>query len=144
MPLVLGEVREWTSAQRNAGARLLGTTLAFAQAAATSHLAAVIGACNAAVSDEDRDTAERVVGAAHVLGAYVPPAEWLPLSLDTVTAEKALPGHRAAALVIAAALLRAAPQGSLAGEPMALLARGLASEHVRACDHAAVTLNPEP
>ena len=37
-----------------------------------------------------------------------------------------------------AALLRAAPPGSLAGEPMAMLASGLASEHVRACDHPAV------
>ena len=37
MPMVLGEVREWTAAQRNGGARLLGTTLAFAQATAGSH-----------------------------------------------------------------------------------------------------------
>lgn len=71
-------------------------------------------------------------------GAYVPPVEWLPLSLEAITGEKTLPGHRAAALVIAAALLRAAPPGSLAGEPMAMLAAGLASEHVRACDHPAV------
>jgi dynein assembly factor 5 len=46
--------------------------------------------------------------------------------------------QRAAALVIAAALLRAAPPGSLAGEPMALLATGLANESVRACDHPSV------
>ena len=87
MPLVLGEVREWTSAQRNAGARLLGTTLAFAQSAASSHLSAIISACNNAVSDEDKDTAERILGAARVLGAYVPPVEWLPLSLETITGQ---------------------------------------------------------
>ena len=87
MPLVLGEVREWTSAQRNGGARLLGTTLAFAQSAASSHLSAIINACNNAVSDEDKDTAERIVGAARVLGAYVPPVEWLPLSLETITGQ---------------------------------------------------------
>ena len=41
---------DWTSAQRNGGARLLGTTLAFAQSAATSHLSTIIISCNNAVS----------------------------------------------------------------------------------------------
>jgi hypothetical protein len=55
------------------------------------HLAAIINSCNNAVSDEDKDTAERVVGAARVLGAHVPPAEWLPLALEAVTADKTAP-----------------------------------------------------
>ena len=139
VPLALGEVREWTAAQRNAGARLLGTVLAFAQSSAVSHLAVLVGACNSAVTDEDKDTAERIVGAARVLGAYVPAADWMPLTMDAVTAEKATPTQRAAALVVASAFLRAAAPGSgLAGEPMALLAASLAGEHVRACEHPAV------
>ena len=73
LPLALRETKEWTAAQRNAGARLLGTTLAFAQseAADARYLSSVIAALNAAVSDEDADTAERVVGAARILGAFV-------------------------------------------------------------------------
>jgi len=70
-------------------------------------------------------------------GAHAAPADWLPLSLDAATSERASPAQRASALVIAAAALRSAPAGSLAGEPIATLARGLASESLRACDDAA-------
>jgi hypothetical protein len=48
-------------------------------------------------------------------GAHAAPADWLPLSLDAATSERASPAQRASALVIAAAALRSAPAGSLAG-----------------------------
>mmetsp|Transcript_5713 Transcript_5713/g.23486 ORF Transcript_5713/g.23486 Transcript_5713/m.23486 type:complete len:938 (-) Transcript_5713:210-3023(-) len=135
----LTEVREWTSGKRNAGARLLGTIVAFAEAAASRHLGDLMKEIVAAVGDDDRDTAERVVVAARVLGAHVSPSHWLPIALDHVVADKASPATRASALVILAAMLRVAPRGSLAGEPMRLLAAGLASAPVRgSMDHPAV------
>ena len=78
----LTEVREWTSGKRNAGARLLGTIVAFAEASASRHLGDLIKEIVAAVGDDDRDTAERVVVAARVLGAHVSPSHWLPIALD--------------------------------------------------------------
>ena len=135
----LTEVREWTSGKRNAGARLLGTIVAFAEASASRHLGDLIKEIVAAVGDDDRDTAERVVVAARVLGAHVSPSHWLPIALDHVVADKASPASRASALVILAAMLRVAPPGSLTGEPMRLLAAGLASGSVRgSMDHPAV------
>lgn len=135
LPAALAETREWTASQRNAGARLLGTTLAYARDAATPRLASVISTCVAAVSDDDRDTAERVVTAARLVGAYVSPSDWLPLCVDAFAAEKATPAQRASGLVVVAAATRGAPPGSLAGEPIATLAAGLACERVRGCDH---------
>ena len=74
-----------------------------------------------------------------MLGAHVSPSHWLPIALDHVTAEKGSPASRASALVVLAAMLRVAPAGSLAGEPMAQLAAGLQSEHLRSVmDHPAV------
>ena len=135
----LTEVREWTSGKRNAGARLLGTIVAFAEASASRHLGDLIKEIVAAVGDDDRDTAERVVVAARVLGAHVSPSHWLPIALDHVVADKASPASRASALVILAAMLRVAPPGSLAGEPMRALAAGLAGDAVRgSMDHPAV------
>jgi dynein assembly factor 5 len=135
----LADVREWTSGQRNAGARLLGTILVFAESASSKHLGDLIKEIVAAVGDDDKDTAERVVIAARVLGAHVSPSHWLPIALDHVTAEKGSPASRASALVVLAAMLRVAPAGSLAGEPMAQLAAGLQSEHLRSVmDHPAV------
>ena len=135
----LADVREWTSGQRNAGARLLGTILVFAESASSKHLGDLIKEIVAAVGDDDKDTAERVVIAARVLGSHVSPSHWLPIALDHVTAEKGSPASRASALVVLAAMLRVAPAGSLAGEPMAQLAAGLQSEHLRSVmDHPAV------
>ena len=135
----LTEVREWTSGKRNAGARLLGTVVSFAEASASRHLGDLMKEIVAAVGDDDRDTAERVVTAARVLGAHVSPSHWLPIALDHVVAEKASPATRASALVILAAMLRVAPPGSLAGEPMRALAAGLAGDAVRgSMDHPAV------
>ena len=134
LPAALSETREWTASQRNAGARLLGTTLAFARDAATPRLASIISTCVAAVSDDDRDTAERVVTAARLVGAYASPRDWIPLCVDAFAAEKATPAQRASALVVVAAATRGAPMGSLAGEPIATLAEGLACARVRGCD----------
>ena len=135
LPAALSETREWTASQRNAGARLLGTTLAFARDAATPRLPSIISTCVAAVSDDDRDTAERVVTAARLVGAYASPRDWIPLCVDAFAAEKATPAQRASALVVVAAATRGAPMGSLAGEPIATLAEGLACARVRGCDH---------
>ena len=79
----------------------------------------------AAVGDDDRDTAERVVTAARVLGAHVSPSHWLPIALDHVVADKASPASRASALVILAAMLRVAPRGFPGGRAHAR-ARGRA------------------
>ena len=100
--------------------------VSFAEASASRHLGDLMKEIVAAVGDDDRDTAERVVTAARVLGAHVSPSHWLPIALDHVVADKALPATRASALVILAAMLRVAPPGSLAGEPMRALAAGLA------------------
>ena len=77
--------------QTKRGARLLGTIAAFAEASASRHLGDLIKEIVAAVGDDDRDTAERVVVAARVLGAHVSPSHWLPIALDHVVADKGCP-----------------------------------------------------
>ena len=102
-PLAIRETREWTAARRNAGARLLGTALVYAgdETASSPFLPKIVGALIDAVTDDDKDTAERVLVAARALGAFAlrPETSWIPLLADALAGDAATttPTRRAAA-----------------------------------------------
>ena len=135
-PLAIRETREWTAARRNAGARLLGTALVYAgdETASSPFLPKIVGALIDAVTDDDKDTAERVLVAARALGAFAPRPEtsWIPLLADALAGDAATttPTRRAAALVTAAAAIRATPPARVTAAACRALADALASAHV--------------
>ena len=136
-PLAIKETREWTASQRNAGARLLGTTLLYAREKAhfSPFLPSIIHALIDAVTDDDKDTAARVLVAARALGHYArdPERSWIPLLVDAVAGDAAgtpTDVKRAASLVIAAAAIRATPPSRLTASACRLLADALASPNV--------------
>ena len=137
-PLAIKETREWTASKRNAGARLLGTTLLYAREKAhvSPFLPSIIHALIDAVTDDDKDTAARVLVAARALGHYArdPERSWIPLLVDAVAGDAAgTPNSdvkRAASLLIAAAAIRATPPARLTASACRLLADALASPNV--------------
>jgi hypothetical protein len=136
-PLAIKETREWTASKRNAGARLLGTTLLYAREKAhvSPFLPSIIHALIDAVTDDDKDTAARVLVAARALGHYArdPERSWIPLLVDAVAGDVAgtpTDVKRAASLVIAAAAIRATPPARLTASACRLLADALASPNV--------------
>ena len=135
-PLAIRETREWTAAKRNAGARLLGAALTYAgeKSASSPFLPKIVGALIDAVTDDDKDTAERVLVAARALGAFAPRPEtsWIPLMADFIAGDPATTTStkRAAALVTAAAAIRAAPPARVTAAACRALADALASAHV--------------
>ena len=137
LPLAIRETREWTAARRNAGARLLGVALVYARekAASSPLLPQIVGALVDAVTDDDKDTAERVLVAAGALGAFSeqPEHSWIPLLVDIINpgdaAHSVTPNRRAAALAVAAAAIRAAPPARVAAAACRALADGLAGEN---------------
>jgi dynein assembly factor 5 len=136
-PLAIKETREWTASKRNAGARLLGTTLLYAREKAhfSPFLPSIVHALIDAVTDDDKDTAARVLVAARALGHYArdPERSWIPLLVDAVAGDVAgtpTDVKRAASLVIAAAAIRATPPARLTASACRLLADALASPNV--------------
>uniref|UniRef100_A0A7S0DBU7 Uncharacterized protein n=1 Tax=Micromonas pusilla TaxID=38833 RepID=A0A7S0DBU7_MICPS len=136
-PLAIKETREWTASKRNAGARLLGTTLLYAREKAhvSPFLPSIIHALIDAVTDDDKDTAARVLVAARALGHYArdPERSWIPLLVDAVAGDVAgtpTDVKRAASLLIAAAAIRATPPARLTASACRLLADALASPNV--------------
>ena len=70
------------------------------------------------MTDDDKDTAARVLVAARALGHYArdPERSWIPLLVDAVAGDAAgtpTDVKRAASLVIAAAAIRATPPARL-------------------------------
>jgi len=136
-PLAIKETREWTACKRNAGARLLGTTLLYAREKThfSSFLPSIIHAMIDAVTDDDKDTAARVLVAARALGHYArdPERSWIPLLVDAVAGDVAgtfTDVKRAASLLIAAAAIRATPPARLTASACRALADALASPNV--------------
>ena len=136
-PLAIKETREWTASKRNAGARLLGTTLLYAREKAhfSPFLPSIVHALIDAVTDDDKDTAARVLVAARALGHYArdPERSWIPLLVDAVAGDATgtpTDVKRAASLVIAAAAIRATPPARLTASACRLLADALASPNV--------------
>ena len=136
LPLAIKETREWTAAKRNAGARLLGVVLVYAreETHASSLMPSILNALIDAVTDDDKDTAERVLVAARAIGRYAPNPDqsWIPLVADVVAGEPSstTPVKRAASLLIAAAATRATPPKRLTASACRSLADALASPNV--------------
>jgi len=136
------DLREWTVALRDGGARCLHTMVAVAGPRATPHLDKVVPALSAAVGDEELSVARRSLSALRVVGAVVPSERWLGLALDQVLLPKATPEGRVAALTAAAALLLSLAR---AGRPLhpsgvAQLAAALLQPEARGCEAAGARL----
>jgi hypothetical protein len=114
-----------------------------AAAAATPLLPVIIPALISAVGDEEVEVVTLVTGAARCLGAFTPPAAWLPLLLDALgDSFKSALARKANALVISSCLIRAAADaGQVANQQQQLLEAlvgVLVGEEVRGADHPGV------
>lgn len=108
--LVAESVQQLSScmaADRALGARILQSVVAFGWAAAAPHLAALVGACISAAADDSAQVAKRGVAAAHIIGARLPPQEWMRPGRDAVVNALSL-GAATCALVVLSALTWAA------------------------------------
>lgn len=138
----LAQLREWTPTARLCGARLLRACAACAGKALEAHLDTVVPALASAVADDDAAVAAAVAAAAEAVGAVCAPHAWVPLATELAAGERAAPAQRASALVVVAALLRAAPaRGSaraVGATEVSAIATTLAAEDVRCSEHAGV------
>ena len=123
--------------------RCIHTQVAMAASAATPQLSHIIPALISAVGDEELEVVTLVTGAARCLGAFTPPAAWLPLLLDTLGEGcKSAPARKANALVISSFLIRAAAEAGQAADQqqqlLGALVGVLVGEDVRGADHPGV------
>lgn len=70
LPPVIKEIREWTAALRGTASRSLHSMVALAEGAVLPHLPALLPALTTAVADEEAVVALRIIGVAHVIGAF--------------------------------------------------------------------------
>lgn len=120
--------------------RLLHACLVLAGPSATPCLPSLLPALVAAMGDDEGDIVARLAACCRLVGVFCPPASWLPLATDAVADPKAGPASKANALVVLACMVRAAAAAGQGADAqlVAQLVAALASEDVRAADHAGV------
>lgn len=117
--------------------------LVLAGRAATPQLPLLLPSLAGAVADDDLGVVSHISGCARILGAFTPPAAWLPIAMDGLgEGAKVSPSRRASMLVITGGLLEAAAAAGYAADAPLLhsLVRVLSGEEVRGSDHVGVQM----
>lgn len=128
--------KEWTASLRAEAARMLHTTLVFAEGAVLEFLPAVLHSLRAGVADEDPAIASQALAAAGVLSVNVPARHWAAFMVEAVTAEQASVAQRVADLRLLGALLGSAVGQQAQQDTVQLLAAALGHEELLGVGHA--------
>ncbi|XP_002970051.2 dynein assembly factor 5, axonemal isoform X2 [Selaginella moellendorffii] len=103
------DFRDWTVTTRLGAARLLQTTLVFAESHSSRHLDVLIPSLCSAVADDDVRVAQHVVKSSQILGFNNAPEHWLDLIMDSIISDRSTALQRANGLVVFAGLLYGTP-----------------------------------
>ncbi|XP_041633906.1 dynein assembly factor 5, axonemal-like [Cheilinus undulatus] len=109
VPAISHDVTDWLVPTRVRTSQLLAVLLLHAEDHNTQHLQPLLATLYQACTDTERDVVTNCLAAAKLLGTFVPPAVFLKLMLDHVTAPSSS-SHPWAPLMVLAAVLGGCPR----------------------------------